>query len=63
MSVSSGLDLACYLTSVSGTPKLKLGPSPWAQLLPRGKAKVTVKFQAHPGNIAGGLFGCQILKP
>jgi len=53
----------CYLTSVSGTPKLKLGPFPWGQLLPRGKARVTVKFQAPPGNIAGGLFGCQILKP
>ena len=28
----------------------------------RGKAVVTVKFQAHPDNFAGGLFGCGILK-
>jgi hypothetical protein len=27
----------------------------------RGKAKVTVKFQAHTGKIAGGVFGCAIL--
>ena len=30
--------------------------------LTRGKEKVTVKFQAHAGNIAGGVFGCQMLK-
>ena len=30
--------------------------------LTRGKTEVTVKFQAHPGVAAGGLFGCQILK-
>ena len=29
--------------------------------LTRGKAKVTVKFQAHTGKIAGGVFGCAIL--
>jgi hypothetical protein len=28
----------------------------------QGKAKVTVKFQAHPGKTAGGVFGCAILK-
>lgn len=28
----------------------------------RNKKKVTVRFQAHPKSIAGGLFGCQILK-
>jgi hypothetical protein len=26
------------------------------------KATVTVKFQAHPGMTAGGIFGCAILK-
>jgi hypothetical protein len=30
--------------------------------LTHGKTQVTVKFQAHPGLAAGGLFGCQILK-
>ncbi|HXS68002.1 MAG TPA: DUF6805 domain-containing protein [Candidatus Polarisedimenticolia bacterium] len=30
--------------------------------LTRGKTQVTIKFQAHPGLAAGGLFGCQILK-
>jgi uncharacterized protein len=28
----------------------------------QGKEKVTVKFQAHPGNWAGGVFECRILK-
>lgn len=28
----------------------------------RDKTAVTVKFQAHPGAIAGGIFGCRILK-
>lgn len=27
-----------------------------------GKEKVTVRFQAHPGKIAGGLFGCRMMK-
>ncbi len=27
-----------------------------------GKAWITVKFQAHPANFAGGLFGCGIRK-
>jgi DNA-directed RNA polymerase subunit RPC12/RpoP len=30
--------------------------------LTRGKTQVTVEFKAHPGMIAGGLFGCQMLK-
>ena len=29
--------------------------------LVKDKAKVTIKFQAHPGKFAGGLFGCRIL--
>jgi uncharacterized protein len=29
----------------------------------RGKEKVTVRFQPHPGNIAGGVFGCRMLRP
>jgi len=28
----------------------------------QGKTSVTVKFQAHPGQTAGGIFGCAILK-
>jgi hypothetical protein len=30
--------------------------------LTRGKNRVTVRFQAHPGKIAGGVFGCAILR-
>ena len=30
--------------------------------LMRGKDKVTVKLQGHPDSMAGGLFGCAILK-
>jgi uncharacterized protein len=29
--------------------------------LSRGKNKMTVKFQAHAGRMAGGVFGCAIL--
>jgi len=31
--------------------------------LTRGKEKVTVKFQAHAGNLAGGVFGCRMSRP
>jgi DUF1680 family protein len=30
--------------------------------LTRGKTKVTIKFQAHLNNFAGGLFGCRVLR-
>jgi len=30
--------------------------------LTRGRKQVTVKFQAHPGNFVGGVFGCAIVK-
>jgi DNA-directed RNA polymerase subunit RPC12/RpoP len=30
--------------------------------LTRGKTQVKVEFKAHPGMIAGGLYGCQMLK-
>jgi hypothetical protein len=30
--------------------------------LTRGKERFTVKFQAHPGRTAGGVFGCAVLK-
>ncbi|MHC4555897.1 MAG: beta-L-arabinofuranosidase domain-containing protein [Planctomycetota bacterium] len=30
--------------------------------LTSGKQEITVRFQAHPGSMAGGLFGCTILK-
>ncbi|MGA2747456.1 MAG: beta-L-arabinofuranosidase domain-containing protein [Verrucomicrobiota bacterium] len=33
---------------------------PLPDRLTQGKAKVTVKFQAHPDKIAGGVFGCAI---
>jgi hypothetical protein len=32
------------------------------QDLTRGKSKITVRVQGHPGNFAGGLFGCRTLK-
>jgi hypothetical protein len=31
--------------------------------LTKGKDKVTVRFQAHPNNTAGGVFECATLKP
>ncbi|MGQ9730319.1 MAG: DUF6805 domain-containing protein [Candidatus Zipacnadales bacterium] len=31
--------------------------------LTQGKTKVTVRFQAHEGNTAGGVFDCAILQP
>jgi len=30
--------------------------------LTKGKQKVTVKFQAHQGSMAGGAFGCRVVK-
>jgi len=30
--------------------------------LTKGKQKVTVKFQAHAGKMAGGVFGCRIVR-
>jgi len=30
--------------------------------LTQGKQRIAVKFQAHPGKVAGGVFGCAILK-
>ena len=28
----------------------------------KGKEKVTVKFQGHTGSMAGGIFGCRVVK-
>ena len=39
----------------------KVYPIPAA--LTNGKSKVTVKFEAHPHNTAGGVFGVRILRP
>jgi hypothetical protein len=33
-----------------------------AELL-AGKEKITVRFQAKPGNYAGGVFGLRVVKP
>jgi len=30
--------------------------------LTKGKQKVIVKFQAHPGAVAGGVYGCRAMK-
>ena len=35
---------------------------PIATKLTRGKDKVTVKFHAHANSVAGGVFGCALLK-
>ncbi len=35
---------------------------PVPDALVRGKQKVTVKFAARPGNFAGGLFGCRMVR-
>jgi len=36
---------------------------PLPRELTRGKARVTVRFQAHPGCVAGGVFECATLRP
>jgi hypothetical protein len=28
----------------------------------RGKSRAVIRFQAHPGNLAGGVFGLWVLK-
>ncbi len=35
---------------------------PLPDTLTQGKSQVTVRFQAHPGNIAGGVFGLRVLR-
>jgi hypothetical protein len=30
--------------------------------LTQGRGKVTVKFQAQPGNFAGGVFGVRVVR-
>ena len=34
---------------------------PLPEPLTQGKTKITVRFQAHPGKTAGGVFGCTLL--
>jgi len=34
---------------------------PIPERVTQGRAKVTVRFQAHPGKTAGGVFGCALL--
>lgn len=36
---------------------------PLPESLTQGKEKVTVKFQAHPGATAGGVFGVRVVRP
>lgn len=36
---------------------------PIPEVLTRGKSKVTVRFQAKPGAVAGGVFGIRIVRP
>ena len=35
---------------------------PIATELTKGKEKVTIRLQAQPGNYAGGLFGCRVVR-
>ena len=35
---------------------------PLPESLTKDRAKVTVKFQAHPGNFAGGVFGVRVVR-
>ena len=35
---------------------------PLSAALVAGKSQITVRFQAHPGTMAGGLFGCRLVK-
>jgi len=35
---------------------------PLPRELTKGKEKAAVRFEAHPGNLAGGCFGCAVLK-
>jgi hypothetical protein len=35
---------------------------PLPKSLTQGRGKVTVKFQAHPGNFAGGVFGVRVVR-
>lgn len=35
---------------------------PLPEALTRDRARVTVKFQAHPGNYAGGVFGVRVVR-
>lgn len=36
---------------------------PISAAITQGKSHVTIRFQAHPGNFAGGVFGLRLLKP
>jgi len=35
---------------------------PLPEKLTQGKERITVKFQAHPGSTAGGVFGLRVLR-
>jgi DUF1680 family protein len=35
---------------------------PLPESLTRGKQRVTIRLQAHPGRMAGGLFGCRVVR-
>jgi DUF1680 family protein len=32
------------------------------ETLTRGQTSITVRFQAHPGKMAGGVFGCRVIR-
>lgn len=35
---------------------------PIPEALTKGKEKIRIKFQGHPGNMAGGVFGCRTIR-
>ena len=35
--------------------------TPLPESMTRGKQRVTIKFQSHPGNFAGGVFGLRVM--
>ncbi len=36
--------------------------TPLPESMTRGKQSVTIKFQSHPGNFAGGVFGLRVMQ-
>lgn len=54
--------LILNVTSYAQTTRPFMSTSELLAALTRGKPKVTVRFQAQPGHVAGELFGFQTLR-
>ena len=57
-----GKKIATETLTASSPNKLIHKQYPIPQSLTQNKKTIMVKLQAHPGKIAGGLFGCRIYK-